>query len=160
MAPPAPPKLKYNGKAKDNAGDGDDDDGIDFNVALEEAIAKLGLTIDQVKAMLEDVSNFPPPALLAEIAKSTGCTDKSKITKALLPQRAAVLDKVKKSIKERNRAKSVEEAKVQRALQAIGKCCMGFEWLKVEGGYRCAGGSHFCTDQEINMQQLAEGQSQ
>jgi hypothetical protein len=31
---------------------------------------------------------------------------------------------------------------------------MGFEWIKMDGGYRCAGGSHFCTDAEINKQML------
>jgi len=148
----APPKAKYNVKAHTNTGEegSDSEDDDDFLAALEEAIGRLGMSMDDVKKMLEDEASFPPAAVMDIIKQITGCSDASKIIKALAPQRLPVLEKVKKSITERDRVKSEEEAKVQRALQAIGKCCMGFEWLPVgDGGYRCAGGSHFCSASEI-----------
>lgn len=42
------------------------------------------------------------------------------------------------------------EREVQQRLQAIGRCSMGYEWIKVNNGYRCAGGSHFVHDNQLN----------
>jgi hypothetical protein len=67
----------------------------------------------------------------------------------LQQQRGAVLEKIKISIKAAEKAKSEEEAKIQFKIKQLGRCPMGFEWLKEGGGWRCAGGSHFCSDQEI-----------
>ena len=53
---------------------------------------------------------------------------------------------------EQVRQKTAEEKKAQEKLRKIGKCPMGFDWLKQEGGWRCAGGSHFVTDEELNAQ--------
>ena len=44
---------------------------------------------------------------------------------------------------------SKKTTKIQEKLKKIGLCCMGFEWLKVEGGYQCAGGTHFCSDADV-----------
>lgn len=41
------------------------------------------------------------------------------------------------------------EAKRQAAVRVLGCCPMGYNWIKQSGGYRCAGGSHFLSDQQI-----------
>ena len=50
---------------------------------------------------------------------------------------------------ERQRQKVEEDQRRQVALKRIGLCEAGYVWNKVSGGYRCAGGSHFCSDSEI-----------
>jgi hypothetical protein len=37
----------------------------------------------------------------------------------------------------------------QQAIRRLGVCRMGYAWGKVPGGYRCAGGSHFIADNEV-----------
>jgi hypothetical protein len=54
-------------------------------------------------------------------------------------------------IKERERERTAEEAAVQCKLKAMGRCPMDFEWLRVEGGWRCAGGSHHMTDADVDL---------
>ncbi|KAI0893531.1 P-loop containing nucleoside triphosphate hydrolase protein [Annulohypoxylon nitens] len=41
------------------------------------------------------------------------------------------------------------EERVQEALAKMGRCVAGFVWNRVGGGYRCAGGSHFVSDGEV-----------
>ena len=38
---------------------------------------------------------------------------------------------------------------MQAKLHSMGKCPMGFTWLKEKGGWRCAGGAHFVADSEL-----------
>jgi hypothetical protein len=149
-------EFLFKKKVPDNESDDDKDDDDDINVwaALEEACAELGWTQKQVKSMLENETNFPPSEILTIIIRSTGCNDTTKIKRMLRPQRIKVLEQVIFSIKESERIKSDEENKVRCALEKIGKCCMGYEWIKLDkgGGYICAGGSHYCTDDEVNQQ--------
>ncbi|KAJ0388822.1 hypothetical protein P43SY_011390 [Pythium insidiosum] len=51
----------------------------------------------------------------------------------------------------RDEAKRKLEASiaVQVKLRRIGLCPMGFAWLQVGGGWRCAGGGHFVSDAEL-----------
>lgn len=162
--PPPPPKVNkkfnFNVQIKTEGGDGDGEDGDELDVwgALEEACAELGWTLDQVKNMLEDIGNFPPPEIMTIIMRTTGCSDQGKIKNILTPQRAGVLQKIKHSIKEAKRAKSAQEAKVQEACKRIGKCCMGFEWLSNGPGmgYRCAGGAHALSDQEVQNELMKD----
>ena len=41
------------------------------------------------------------------------------------------------------------ELKKREKLQQIPQCPMGFMWYKCGGGWRCGGGSHFVSDQEL-----------
>ena len=60
---------------------------------------------------------------------------------------------IKHGIKEAERVKSEEQEAVQTALKALGLCCMGYEWLpQACGGYRCAGGSHFCSAEALEKE--------
>ncbi|KAF1998618.1 P-loop containing nucleoside triphosphate hydrolase protein [Amniculicola lignicola CBS 123094] len=42
------------------------------------------------------------------------------------------------------------EQEAQRKLMAMGCCPAGFHWIKQAGGWRCAGGSHFMMDQDLD----------
>ncbi|TFY66383.1 hypothetical protein EVG20_g4700 [Dentipellis fragilis] len=43
------------------------------------------------------------------------------------------------------------EALAQEKLRSMGVCVAGFQWIKMAGGYRCAGGSHFISDAQLGM---------
>lgn len=45
-----------------------------------------------------------------------------------------------------------EEEKIQKTLQAMSPCVAGYTWIRQEGGYRCRGGSHFVSDEELSGQ--------
>jgi hypothetical protein len=58
-------------------------------------------------------------------------------------KRAAVLEEEK--------AKRREEARIQQKLQQMGVCVAGFTWIKQSTGYRCAGGSHFISHEQLGI---------
>ncbi|PNP38328.1 hypothetical protein TGAMA5MH_09686 [Trichoderma gamsii] len=43
-----------------------------------------------------------------------------------------------------------EEAKIREKIMALGRCPMGYHWIKQADGYRCAGGSHWLSIGDIN----------
>jgi hypothetical protein len=53
--------------------------------------------------------------------------------------------------KERAEAERRLEQARQRKLRTMGVCVAGFQWIKQVNGYRCAGGSHFVSDAQLNM---------
>lgn len=54
---------------------------------------------------------------------------------------------VKRLLEEEARRKKEAELKLKLAM--MGKCPMGFEWIKQSSGYRCAGGSHFMSNEDL-----------
>ncbi|EJU00451.1 NFX1-type zinc finger-containing protein 1 [Dacryopinax primogenitus] len=51
--------------------------------------------------------------------------------------------------KERQRKAQREEARMQQKLRDMGVCVAGFRWIKQVDGYRCAGGSHWVSSQDL-----------
>ena len=47
------------------------------------------------------------------------------------------------------KAKQRREEQVQARLQQMGVCPMGYQWIKQASGYRCAGGSHFVSNEQV-----------
>lgn len=56
--------------------------------------------------------------------------------------------------KARQEAARLAELKKQRAIRQMGLCPASFAWRKIPGGYRCEGGTHYITDEQVeeNMQ--------
>ncbi|KAL7948110.1 hypothetical protein V8C42DRAFT_274955 [Trichoderma barbatum] len=44
---------------------------------------------------------------------------------------------------------------MKQALQQQDKCEQGYEWSRVAGGYRCAGGSHFKSEAQLQSHELS-----
>ncbi|KAF8523922.1 P-loop containing nucleoside triphosphate hydrolase protein [Hysterangium stoloniferum] len=44
-----------------------------------------------------------------------------------------------------------EEARIQSKLREMGVCSAGFRWIKQPSGYRCAGGSHFASNEQLGI---------
>ncbi|PWY66022.1 AAA family ATPase [Aspergillus heteromorphus CBS 117.55] len=42
-----------------------------------------------------------------------------------------------------------QEQAVQKKLQAMGVCPMGYRWIKQAGGYRCSAGMHFVSNEQL-----------
>jgi len=118
--------------------------------ALEEVCSELGYSLEQLEALLQS-SDFPPKDVLDRAMAKLGARDAESVRDSLRAQKASVLSKVRRSMEEAAREKSEQEQAIQKELKKIGKCCMGFEWLKEPGGWVCAGGSHHVTDAELGL---------
>jgi len=131
------------------AGGGDDD--MDEEMlwqAFETACSRLGLTLEAVVKMLE-ATPFPPDAVLSEIMAATGYSDAGKVAEVLERKRSQTAQRMKQALQLLLKTKSEEEKRVQAALKRMGKCVMGFEWIREQNGWRCAGGSHFMAHDEV-----------
>ena len=75
--------------------------------------------------------------------------EKQKALAALKARREAE-ERRRKALEEAERKKRQEEA-IQKRLQDLGVCPMGFRWIKQNNGYRCTGGSHFISNVQLGI---------
>ena len=114
--------------------------------SLEAACKELGYDLQRMEEIFS-TRNFPEELLVLMRGKTKKSVEA--IKSMLAPQCERLLHNVRTLLKQMSEERSREEHLKQEKLRKLGRCPMEFEWLKVEGGYRCAGGSHFCTDGEI-----------
>ena len=63
-------------------------------------------------------------------------------------KRAEELERQQRLLRER----AERAAKIRRALAEVGRCCQGYAWRREGSGFRCAGGSHTASFEQIASQ--------
>jgi hypothetical protein len=53
------------------------------------------------------------------------------------------------------RRQPVATAEVQEAINKIGKCSQGYPWKRDVGGWRCEGGGHFVSDEDVRRERYS-----
>ena len=125
----------------------DPDKKPDFIGILEECCTELQYSPEKIVQIL-DKKEYPDELLDLMMSK-TCITDKNVIIEGIEMDRADLLQRMKKLVIQMKKEKSEKERRIQEKCRVMGMCCMGYEWLKIDGGYQCAGGSHFLNDKDL-----------
>jgi hypothetical protein len=65
-------------------------------------------------------------------------------------RRRARLEELRREREEKEKARR-EEQRIQQKLRQMGVCVAGFRWIKQASGYRCAGGSHYISNEALGI---------
>ncbi|KAL6234576.1 hypothetical protein BDW75DRAFT_251397 [Aspergillus navahoensis] len=65
-------------------------------------------------------------------------------------KRRAELERLRR-VREAEEQARRKEQQIQQKLRRMGRCVAGFQWIKQEFGYRCAGGSHFVSNDALDI---------
>ncbi|KAL4998548.1 P-loop containing nucleoside triphosphate hydrolase protein [Aspergillus recurvatus] len=65
-------------------------------------------------------------------------------------EKRAELERLRK-IREAEEQTRRKEQQIQQKLRRMGRCVAGFHWIKQASGYRCAGGSHFVSNEALEI---------
>ena len=151
----------------------EDPSDIDLKSSLDEALKEMGYDIYQIRDILR--SRQLPLALVALVAKKLS-RPVSRVRPMLVAQCSELLPGVEQLIADIEREEELQrlkqeeieradEAEKQRLIEAerqrqaqtvmervkmIGRCPMSFEWIREGDGYRCAGGSHYVSESQLN----------
>lgn len=111
-------------------------------------------SVDEAKEELDDEKEEEVVNRWSRIARDEGVEDD---TWAELERAKRDYDEMLRALQDERDKKAQDDAKdklkkfvaVQEKLRRLSKCPMGFVWLQVGGGWRCAGGTHFVSDGEL-----------
>jgi hypothetical protein len=75
-------------------------------------------------------------------------------------QRRKQQEEMDRKLREQEEPRRLEELRhkeeIQRRLQRINPCPMGFSWFRQGSGWRCGGGSHFVLDEELRKRFMTD----
>ena len=111
------------------------------DVIVDLVATKVNRAAGRVRPMLEAQCKIILPRILKVIESIKIELERQRPAQIAI-QKADEAEKERLLILEREFEKEALKVK----LQLIGRCCAGFEWIKIESGYQCAGGSHFVSD--------------
>jgi hypothetical protein len=91
-------------------------------------------------------------AALAAAAAAAAAAETERVQE--LEQRAAELAAQRQlaalqALRDAEALRQREQLAVQHALQSMGVCVAGYQWIKRSKGWQCAGGSHFISDDQV-----------
>lgn len=119
-------------------------------LAFEQSYVELEATCEKQQEALNEISEQAtkqPPTDLEDDAKMHH--EKARLERlAKLDEQRKILEGLEREKKDRGK-KRQEEEQAQKKLRDIGFCPVGYRWIKQVGGYRCAAGSHFVSDEML-----------
>lgn len=148
--PPSPCSLSRRPSPVSISSD-DDDDGRDAGVS-DEIWAQLQLdkkAAEQREETLRQVLQQADEAKSKlEKLKSEGESDGDE--EELKKYEEMIRNLVKEQMVQEE--KKLQEEAAQKKLMELGLCPQGFRWIKQDNGYRCAGGSHYMSNEALSSQ--------
>eukprot|EP00287_Rhodomonas_sp_CCMP768_P000281 CAMPEP_0196750862 /NCGR_PEP_ID=MMETSP1091-20130531/81858_1 /TAXON_ID=302021 /ORGANISM="Rhodomonas sp., Strain CCMP768" /LENGTH=226 /DNA_ID=CAMNT_0042098543 /DNA_START=84 /DNA_END=764 /DNA_ORIENTATION=+ len=151
------PELKFETETKsrqtqsalqDTSGHGRTSMRAETTMGLERAVVELGYSAKELLDILQAGAALDSQ-LLATLQKQLGTGTIEEARARLEDVKEELCSQLKKAGEDNDgEGKQKSNSEVKERLKEMGTCPVGFDWLEVEGGYRCAGGSHFMSHDE------------
>lgn len=119
---------------------------------LQEYLKKLQAEIAEAELQKEEKERLEQ--LMAQAQEKELRQLEAEIERLREAERLAQLKRIEEENKRRELERKQEELRkkeeIKKKLRQISKCPAGFEWYKVNSGWRCGGGSHFASEEELH----------
>nr|XP_018911146.1 PREDICTED: uncharacterized protein LOC109039891 [Bemisia tabaci]XP_018911147.1 PREDICTED: uncharacterized protein LOC109039891 [Bemisia tabaci] len=115
---------------------------------LQEAQQKLKEALEQFKLEAEKVAE---KVRGEEEARRLQELEKARIRAIQLKRAQEEEERRLQALREAQQRERQREQEAQKKLRQMGVCPVGYRWIKQSSGYRCAGGSHFVSDQQLGF---------
>ena len=133
----------------------DDSSGEDIASALQAACVELGYDESNVKrkelvAKLSgcEASRDFPPDIMGLVCAKTGRTP-AEVLDELREQVTGVTQAIREAIYQAEQEQYRKDAVIRAKVMAMGLCPAGFDWHREGCGWRCNGGAHFVSNDQI-----------
>ena len=159
--PPPQEEVEVEERFEELCVNADDDDGPpkgpSVAAALQEACVELGYDADNQKRKeligklhgCEGDKDFPGDILALVIAKTS--KKKHEVLDELREQVTAVLEAMREAIHQAEQEQYKKDAPIREKLKEMALCPAGFDWHRDGCGWRCNGGSHYMSNEDLGF---------